>query len=80
MIGILNISELLFVKDMEGSDWYFEIYRAEADLRSFVLKVDKTFVLPYYELFEEWKEEGRILHRRLSASSTLSEVLNWKII
>lgn len=80
MIGILNIGGLIFVKDGEASDKYIETYRAEADLRSFRIKVDRTLNPPYYELFEEWKEGGRAMHKCLFATSSLSKMLNRRII
>jgi hypothetical protein len=74
MTGIIKFGDVLFVKDEECSDELIQHYRAENDGNNYRIKVDRTLNPPYYELFLDYKQNGRPTSLRLFATSQLEKI------
>lgn len=47
---------------------------AEHDGRFFRISIDRSMLPPFYDLFEEYEQDGRLLNNRLFASSQLRKI------
>lgn len=77
MTGIIKCGDVIFVIDEERSDKYIQHYRAEHNGNSYRIKVDKTLNPPYYELFLDWKQNGRPTSLRLFATSDINKIATY---
>ena len=77
MTGIIKIGDVIFVIDEERSDKYIQHYRAEHNGSNYRIKVDKTLNPPYYELFLDWKQNGRPTSLRLFATSDINKIATY---
>ena len=74
MTGIIKFGTVIFVIDEDRSDKLIQHYRAEHDGNNYRIKVDKTLNPPYYELFLDYKQNGRPTSLRLFATSELEKI------
>ena len=74
MTGIIKFGTVIFVKDGERSDDLIQHYLAEHDGNNYRVKVDRTLRPPYYELFLDYKQNGRPTSLRLFATSELEKI------
>ena len=77
MTGIIKFGDVIFVIDEERSDKYIQHYRAEHTGNNYRIKVDKTLNPPYYELFLDWKQNGRPTSLRLFATSDINKIATY---
>ena len=77
MTGIIKLGDVIFVIDEERSDKYIQHYRAEHNGNNYRIKVDKTLNPPYYELFQDWKQNGRPTSLRLFATSDINKIATY---
>lgn len=77
MTGIIKIGDVIFVKDDDTSDGLIDHYVAEHNMNRYRIKVDRTLKPPYYELFTDFKSNGRMMSNRLFATSDLNKILNY---
>lgn len=77
MTGIIKFGDVIFVIDEERSDKYIQHYRAEHNGYNYRIKVDKTLNPPYYELFLDWKQNGRPTSLRLFATSDINKIATY---
>ena len=77
MTGIIQFGFVIFVKDEDASDDLIQIFRAEHGLNRYRLKVDRTLKPPYYELFTDFRSNGREMSTKLFATSSLEKLRNY---
>ena len=74
MTGIIKFGTVIFVKDEDRIDKLIQHYMAEHDGNNYRIKVDGTLRPPYYELFLDFKKNGRPTSIRLFATSQLEKI------
>lgn len=74
---ILNTGKTIFVTDEKRTRQHFgnEQLIAEYNGQIYRISIDRTTIAAYYELFLEWEDNDRVLHKRLFASSSLSKIV-----
>lgn len=71
-------NNILFITDTKRTrERGMEQLMAEHNGRTFRISIDRTLLPPYYELFEEYEEDGRLLHNRLYASTKIQKLTDW---
>lgn len=77
MEEIIKFGNVIFVKDEDASDDLIQVFRAEHGLNRYRLKVDRTLKPPYYELFTDFRSNGREMSTKLFATSSLEKLRNY---
>lgn len=74
MIRVL--SGVIFATDPRRTKEHFgqEQLTAEHNGRRFRISIDRSMLPQFYELFEEYEQDGRLLHNRLFASSRMQKI------
>ena len=74
MTGIIEFDTVKVVIDEERRDKLIQHYMAAHDGNNYRIKVDRTLRPPYYELFLDYKQNGRPTSLRLFATSELEKI------
>lgn len=74
---ILNTGKTIFATDIKRTRQHFgnEQLIAEYNGYTYRISIDSSLRPPYYELYLEWEEDDRVLHKRLFASSSLVKIV-----
>lgn len=74
MIKVL--AGIIFATDPRRTREHYgqEQLTAEHDGRFFRISIDRSMLPPFYELFEEYEQDGRLLNNRLFASSKFQKI------
>lgn len=74
MIKVL--ASIIFATDAKRTKEHYgqEQLTAEHDGRMFRISIDRSMPPPFYDLFEEFEVDGRVLNKRLFASSHLDKI------
>jgi hypothetical protein len=74
MIKVL--AGIIFATDTRRTREHYgqEQLTAEHDGRFFRISIDRSMLPPFYELYEEYEQDGRLLNNRLFASSKLQKI------
>ena len=77
MTSLQILGGVIFIRDDEDSDKWYEVFRAEHNCKNYRLKIDRTTPIPYYELYRDWRENKRNFADRLYASGSLDKIDEW---
>ena len=73
------LASIIFVSDAKRTKEHYgqEQLTAEHNGRFFRISIDRSMPPPFYELFEEYEQDGRLLNNRLFASTHLQKIENY---